>query len=146
MKDYFSEQRSRSFLVVGTTAFAAIWSIIFIGGGIIGNSMGTVIIAVPVASISAYALYSIISGGRVSITVESGKLTYTSTLWPKGKISFSLSDVVHIQVRNDSLSNRFTMKDRRVHKIRWIGAPYKFRDFIKSEFPNIEVEYIEGSL
>lgn len=99
----------------------------------------------PIVCISAYALFSILSGGKVSITIESGVVTYSSTLLPKRNIHFSLSDVVHIQVRNDSLRSKFTMKDRSVYKIGWVGHPYKFRDYIKSEFPNIEVEYIEGN-
>jgi hypothetical protein len=145
MKNYISEQRARSFLVVGMMAFMAIWSIVFIKQGITENSWGKVIIAVPVACICAYALYSIIAGGKVSIKVESGVLTYIKTSWPKKNISFSLSDVVHIQIRNDSLRSRFAMKDRSVHRIGWVGVPHKFRDYIKSEYPSIEVEFIEGS-
>ena len=56
-----------------------------------------------------------------------------------------MTDLIHVEIREDSLSSIFTLKDGSIRNIGLLGYASDFRDYIEAEYSTVSVEYIEGA-
>jgi hypothetical protein len=141
MTPYLYAEKGRSFRTVFITAFVALLACLFF---LVASPVSTVIGAILVV-LAISGVYAFLRGETWNISVNDAILSWSYARWPKSSGSIDLSTVRHVVVNDSSSTLSFTFEDGSTRKIKLIGYAGRFRDYLKARFPNITVEFVEGS-
>jgi hypothetical protein len=139
MTDYRYTQKGRSLSTVMITAFVAVLAALFF---LTHNLIFTVIAVVLVVFVIS-GLYALLKGEMWSVWVQDGVLGWSYARWPRSHGSVDLRNARRIVVNDCSSTLLFTFEDGTSRKIKLVGSGSRFRDYLKTAFPNIELEFIE---
>lgn len=141
MTDYRQTQKGRSLSAALVIVFVAGLAVFFILTKdpiftVIGVFLGVLVLS---------GLYAFLKGETWSICVQDGVLSWSYARWPKSQGSVDLRTTRKIVVDDCSSTALFAFADGTSRKIKLIGSAGRFRDYLKAAFPNIELEFIEGT-
>jgi hypothetical protein len=78
-------------------------------------------------------------------TIRGDQYQWTSPRWPKNSGDVNLKEVTRVIINENSSKLKFESIEGKELKGYHFGAACKLRGFIESNFPHIEIEYIESS-
>ena len=90
-------------------------------------------------------VYAFLKGETWSICVQDGVLSWSYARWPMSNGSVDLRAARKVVVNDCSSTLLFTFADGTSRSIKLLGSGGRFRDYLKTAFPNIELEFIEGT-
>ena len=141
MTDYQYTQKGRSLSTAIVTAFVAVLAALFL----LTQNLIFTVIGVFLVALVLSGVYAFLKGETWSFSVQNGILTWSYDRWPKSHGSIDLRVARRVVVNDCSSTLLFTFNDGTSRKIKLLGNGSRFRDYLKSAFPNIELEFIEGT-
>ncbi len=141
MKPYLYAQKGRSLFSAFLSGFLAVLALLcFLGGQTLTTVIGIVLGVLTISGVWAF-----VNGEAWVIRVENGVLSWSYARWPKSSGSVDLSRVRGVVVNDCAHLLSFTLEDGSRQEVKLIGDAGGLRDYLKASFPNIRLEFVEGT-
>jgi len=132
----------------GLSAYSVL--VIALGGILAGFSFFShdpifVVIGVALVVLLCSGIYAFIRGETWSMSIKDGVLTWHYPRWPKSSGSISLSTVLSIVINDCSSSLVIKCAGGEAQKVRLVGHASRLRDYMATYYPQIAVEYVDGT-
>jgi hypothetical protein len=135
---YFYSQKGRSSYGALATVFAAVLAALFLASHIW-------VIGVPLALLAISGIYAFAQGENWNISITDSLLAWSYPRWPKSSGRIDLNSVRTVTVDGCSSTLSFAFADGSTRKIKLIGNAHHFRNYLLAHFPNLKVEFVEGT-
>lgn len=140
MPEYCHTEKGRSpATIVWTTLVGVLALGMFFSGPVFA------VIGVFFAFLALSGVYAFLKGEQWSIRVEDGVFHWSLDRWPKSRGSIDLAGVSRIVVDDRVGKVLFVFNDGSSRKVRFVGLGSALFSYLKSQFPAITMEFVEGS-
>lgn len=90
-------------------------------------------------------VYAFVKNEKWKLNIDSDRLTWSYPRLPKSSGEIDLREVAHILINDSNSDLIFTFSDGHFKKIKLIGLGENILKYLKSNHPQITLEYREGS-
>jgi hypothetical protein len=141
MTNYCCSEKARSlYSVFGMTFMGFLAVCFFFTRDAVFVALGVFLVALVI-----HGIFSFVRNEVWSMNVQDGVFSWSYPGWPRTNGTIDLSKVRKIVVLECGQMQSFTFADGSVRKLKLIGSASRFRDYLQTSFPNISVEFVEGT-